>query len=135
MKTVQTRKAGAHPMPITTCASSSWPKPSAAAAISAPTIVSGEATSTVRRGPHTSMPMPMNSCSAPKEKWKAPANRPSCSGVSPNSCCSGGAMMAATVRKAWLSAKPQVSAMSMAQAVRPLTSGVVAWESKDNDCT
>src|SRR3954470_24892713 len=64
------------------------------------------------------MPMPMNSCKAPKEKWKAPANRPSCCGVRANACCSGEAMMAATVRKAWLSAKPVISTSSISQGER-----------------
>src|SRR3954469_146225 len=64
------------------------------------------------------MPMPMNSCRAPKEKWKAPANRPSCCGVSAKACCNGDAMMAATVRKAWLRAKPVISTSSISQGER-----------------
>lgn len=62
--------------------------------------------------------MPMKSCMAPKAKWKVPANTPSACGDSPKSACSGAAMMATTVRKAELNAKPEVSATSISRAAR-----------------
>ena len=74
--------------------------------------------STVRRTPCRSMPMPMNSCMAPKAKWKAPANRPSAWALRPNSSCSGAAIKAATLRQDWLSAKAEAKASSMIQAER-----------------
>ena len=42
--------------------------------------------------------MPMNSCIAPKAKWKAPEKTPSACAESANSACSGAAMIAPTVR-------------------------------------
>jgi hypothetical protein len=98
MNTVQTRKAGAQPMPISTCPSTSTPKLPARADSAEPAMATGKATSTVRRTPCRSMPMPMNSCMAPKAKWNAPANRPSAWADSANSPCSGAARMAAMVR-------------------------------------
>jgi hypothetical protein len=44
-----------------------------------------------------------------------PAKTPSACGVAPNSACRRGAISAATVRNAWLSAKPQVSTSSMSR--------------------
>jgi hypothetical protein len=98
MNTVHTRKAGAQPMPISTWPVISSGKLVASADSSAPAIASGKAVSTVRRTPWRSMPMPMKSCMAPKAKWKAPENRPRACADSPNSACSGPAMMAPTVR-------------------------------------
>ena len=68
--------------------------------------------------PNKSIDTPITSCIRPKEKWNAAAHSPSCCGDSCSSPASGGPMIAATVRKAWLSVKPQVSASRMAQATR-----------------
>ena len=100
MNTVHTRNAGAQPMPISTCPTSSSVKLGASADSAAPAIVSGNAASTVRRTPCKSMPTPIASCSAPNAKWKIPAKRPSCCVESAKSCCSAGAMIAAIVRQA-----------------------------------
>ena len=69
MNTVQTRKAGAQPTPISTWPSTSTPKFGASADSAAPAMASGKAVSTVRRTPCRSMPMPMNNCMPPKAKW------------------------------------------------------------------
>ena len=86
-------------------------------------MVSGNATSSVRRTPYRSMPTPMNSCMVPNANAKAPANTPSAWADSPNSARNPVAMMAVMVRNAWLSAKPDTSASSMAQAARDERSG------------
>ena len=77
INTVHDRKAGAQPMPISTCPATSIGKVVASADSAEPAMATGNAVSTVRRTPCRSMPMPMNSCIAPNAKWKAPANTPS----------------------------------------------------------
>src|SRR5690348_5787838 len=77
------------------------------------------------------MPMPMNSCRAAKEKWKAAANSPSCCGERPKSCCSGGAIMPAAVRKAWLMLKPEISTSSISHALREEGEEVADTEPQD----
>ena len=118
MNTVQATKAGEQPIPISAWPSSSSRKSGAAAASAAPIIVSGNAVSTVRRSPRRSMPIPIASCSVPNAKWKVPAKSPSACSDSANSCCSGGAMIAAVVRYAWLSAKAETSATSIVHGLR-----------------
>lgn len=65
---VHTRKAGAQPMPISTCPITSHVKLPASADIAAPSTISGVAASTVRLSPCMSMPMPITSCRPPKAK-------------------------------------------------------------------
>ena len=68
MNTVHTRNAGAQPLPISTCPSSSQPKLGASADITPPTTATGKAQTMVRRTPNTSIDTPITSCISPKEK-------------------------------------------------------------------
>ncbi len=113
MKTIVASSAGAQPTPI-----SNWPttrnvKPGAAAETTPPSTAKGNAPTTVRRGPCRSRATPMTSCAAANARWYAPAKTPSACAERPNSPWTWPAMTAATVRKAWLSAKTTVSAASM----------------------
>ncbi len=83
MNTVQARKAGAQPMPISACPSTSAPKPGAKAHSAAPPTAIGNAHRTVRRTPYRSSESPMVICSRPKPRWKALDHRPSCRALSP----------------------------------------------------
>ena len=77
----------------------------------------GKAVSTVRRKPYRSMPMPMKNCVTPNDSANSPANAPSDAGDRPKSPCNPPAMMAVTVRNAWLNAKADSSDSSITQSV------------------
>jgi hypothetical protein len=64
------------------------------------------------------MALAISSCRAPNAKWNVPAQMPSCCGLNAKSASNCLAIMAVTVRKAWLRANALASAMSIAQLLR-----------------
>jgi hypothetical protein len=115
MNTVHTRKAGAQPTPVST-----WPG-------SAPESRCQRRDQPRRRPPagtrqHRAAHALHVDAHAHEQlqrtegEVEGAGEQPSCCGDRPKACCSGAAMMAATVRKAWLRAKPESAPAASARS-------------------